>query len=720
MCELNDTDNESQNYSLRNNFEKRRLNMKKLSSKKIITAFVLILAIFMSIVPLTVFASIAENKKEKSLVLQTSNCMVEEDEIYFSSTNQTHFTDCSNIQLSFVIKSENEIKEIFTESADFEVKNIDQNPLESKTIDIDLSCHFNKEFCSILLKVQLSNDVLLDITVYAFNTLEGVFISTISYDYCENLFLDFMIETGKLTENSKNKIVNDKFIQDVECETVITERNLEIVTNDNELDLNASSTGSGDTGYVLTILWQDDNGVYHPARYLTVKIRDREAVGTDELLATLVTNSEGKISFYFDNPDRFIDFEDGGYDIYVDIYVDDGNIAVGTYSLSTLTDSNYYLENVSTGVTYYQTYRFNKGGEITKAIQIMQAAGTARDFAKTMMGSQPPEIGILYPVQETETTKTSYNKLSSGDFIFLCEKTNSHGISIYECWDVIMHEYGHHIEYYKDITDGFGDPHGIKSNLAVELKDKFTGMSLAWSEGWATVFGMIAQNYYLSSLSNIDNIGNADFELNTSDTVVSYESPTFKIGDACELCVGAVLWDLYDNSSNEEYDVITMSATRWWNITTESGNKDLSVFSDRYISSYYPGVANRLKYGKLLSEYGMAPNFRVGSCYNGDLNGKTPYIMWEPGGNGSFIDGLGYSYDLKNDIFDIEIYDDNYNFLFKVTINNSNARTYSFTNYEWQQIRLNCSTKYTICIKGTDTADFYVSYYSGGLTYSIP
>lgn len=694
--------------------------MKNIFSKKIIITFTLILAIFISIVPLTAFASFVESGKEKSTLLQTSNCMVEEDEIYFSSTNKTYFADASNIQLSFVVKSENEIEEIFTKSSDFEVKHIDQNSLDRKTIDIELSCNLNKEFCSVLLEVQLSNELILDITVYAYNTLEGVFVSTISYDYCEKLFLDYMVAIGRLTAENKNKIDNDKFINSMECETIITEGNAEIAIAGNEIGLNASSAGSGNTGYVLTLLWQDDKGVYHPAKYLTVEIRDHEAVGNDKLLATLVTNSEGKVSFYFDNPDRFIDFENGGYDIYVDIYVDDGNISIDGYSVTTLNNSNYYLENVSTGSTYSQTYRFTKESDITKSVQIIQAAGTARDFAKTMTGTQPPKVEILYPVQETETTTTSYNKLSSGDFIYLCEETNSHGISMYECWDVIMHEYGHHIEDYKNITDGFGGPHEITGNLAKNRKDKFTGMSLAWSEGWATVFGMVAQNYYLGSLSTIDNVGDADCQLNTSDTIISYESPSVKIGDACELCVGAVLWDLYDNSSDEEHDIITMSASRWWNITTQSGNKDLSVFADRYIASYYPGVANLLKLGKLLSHYGMAPKFRVGSCYNGNLTGTTPYIMWEPGGDGSFTDESGYAYDLRNDIFDIEIYNDDYEFLFRITIDNPNTRTYSFTEYEWQQIRLNCNSQYTICIKGTDTADFNVGYYSEGLTYSIP
>ena len=105
-----------------------------------------------------------------------------------------------------------------------------------------------------------------------------------------------------------------------------------------------------------------------------------------------------------------------------------------------------------------------------------------------------------------------------------------------------MHEYGHHVQYEMNIIDfSRGDitytSHTANENLAERYSSQDYGTRLVWAESWPTVFGILAQHYYSSYLSNID----------TACDVL--------LGEACELSIMAVLWDLYDSDNDTRENI---------------------------------------------------------------------------------------------------------------------------------------------------------------------
>ena len=190
--------------------------------------------------------------------------------------------------------------------------------------------------------------------------------------------------------------------------------------------------------------------------------------------------------------------------------------------------------------------------EMGQAVQIGQAVLTARDFASAMMDSLPQNVKVIYP----STLSTQYN--SALGIIYI--QGNSTDLDYFD-WDVIMHEYGHHISHECNITDGpYLTNHDSATNNADVLNDKSKGVRLAWSESWPTIFGELAQQYFSSILVDITNVKDYAYSDTTNPVLgidYDYDSLTDYLGEACERSIMAILWDLFD-TTNEDGDTISL------------------------------------------------------------------------------------------------------------------------------------------------------------------
>ena len=169
-------------------------------------------------------------------------------------------------------------------------------------------------------------------------------------------------------------------------------------------------------------------------------------------MGAVCTDSNGYFHYTFTNADSFSDLENGGYDIFVRIYAGDTNAMVE------IGDSGepYYFEsevsqNVPTGSTVPCNFVFSMSSDLGRAFQISQAILTARNYAWNMMCSMPEDVVVYYPYGDICQYFRSDRVIH---ITGTAPNDNSFPYS-YASWDVLMHEYGHHIQYQ------VGTSHGI-------------------------------------------------------------------------------------------------------------------------------------------------------------------------------------------------------------------------------------------------------------------
>lgn len=339
--------------------------------------------------------------------------------------------------------------------------------------------------------------------------------------------------------------------------------------------------------YVNGILkWKDDKDRQHPLQFCKIQLWDKEPLN-DKMLLETYTDKDGRYSFSFKNSDEASDFENGGYDIYVRVLPAGSDITVlrgnGT---EYYVDLGYY-ENIPTGsiesisATFEMTDSEDNANMFARALQVSQAAIFASKYYEEMKEYDVEDVTLIYP----------HNEQSSGSFyrnsnktIYVTGSAPEPGMpESYASWNVIMHEYGHHVSNMEGLTDSPGGGHYIESSIAEHYKKhfegtvnllcgekcalynnlnyfsedecKYKGMALAWSEGYATFFGIIAQEYFSTNLAGIDFTNDKSY---TSYNGVDYSVENILGGtEDNESVILGILYDIYDDST-ESYDTLSI------------------------------------------------------------------------------------------------------------------------------------------------------------------
>ena len=405
--------------------------------------------------------------------------------------------------------------------------------------------------------------------------------------------------------------------------------------------------------------WMDDNGKIHPLRRVRVDIC-RKFLGINWCIATTFTDNTGNFNTPIEENDN----------VFIKIYAGDGNINVKTPILGfnyTIVDDHYY--NVYAGSTVtISPEPIDMSTDNGRAMQISQAVLTARDYAWIMMGEMPRDVNVYYPFN---LNSCYYFPVLECITILEVECT-SQNIASYAAWDVIMHEYGHHIECLLNIMR---DPLVLNHSAAINLADEYNsvdkGARMAWGESWNTVFGLMAQDYYKSYLYNIDTVGDS-IDTSYDGTPVNIEYNGFRLGEACEFSVMGVLWDLYD-SNNEGKDEITLTHQEYWDLTTVAWTYRFSARANRFYELYSDNPEMIAKFAKNLTYYKLAPS--CPTLHNSADVSITvaPSLSWTAEGG---------STEYPNNSFDIVVYDTSYNEIIRVEdIENTH---YEFNDANWQ------------------------------------
>ena len=513
----------------------------------IMSCFILLFAISVGIINI---ASKTETKAEEAIAIQSEpNGGIEQAFCYFP-TNDTYilgnnFGDINIcVNTSYCINRINIIATNFTQLS-FSIQSRNSIKVSLACFDNNIQEYYAEFECG------LSDNTRFISKLFAINYQEGVFYSNFSIDEAKDRY-----------ETTIKGLYNCNDVKEDNADVVVSK--YASITYEDAFALEKGliqTRGNKDTYVSGSINWYDDNNNSHPLRNAKIQAYDANSVGGDTLLGTTNTNYYGNYSITFQNNDSI--FDHYGSDVYIRVYASDGNILVKRQTGSAYTQDSGTYNDVSTGSTTTIDMSFNAGTDMAKAVQIFQAVEVGQYYAAAMIGSTPAGVNVIYPYYDPNDPNGGCFYQSSTIHIVDRAGANQGDPPSYAAWDVILHEYGHHIENLKNIINYQNVPsgysHGFNSVLAGSL-GKDCGIRVAWAEAWATAFGTIAQREYPYSISSIPTAD--DFEYSSyNGSYINVETSNDKngsprrYGESCEGSIIAVLWDLYDGT-NETGDNI--------------------------------------------------------------------------------------------------------------------------------------------------------------------
>ena len=164
------------------------------------------------------------------------------------------------------------------------------------------------------------------------------------------------------------------------------------------------------------------------------------------------------------------------------------------------------------------------------------------------------------------------------------------GIKTTENWDILSHEYGHHVQILSGFY-GYG-PSGSWASMSHytahnDCDDIYNynypnnsyescrerGLKLAWNESWPTFFGNCMQGHFYSLLYDVstccDNAYQYSSAFSTKDyfdtansTLALIQHPT----DSCEIAIITFLFHLNDLNNDNSFDCLSLSDTSIFSI----------------------------------------------------------------------------------------------------------------------------------------------------------
>ena len=360
-----------------------------------------------------------------------------------------------------------------------------------------------------------------------------------------------------------------------------------------DVPLNISSNDIGASGEIKGYLkWQDEQGDTHPLIGAKVTATMSMSLWSEDAYTDV--NGYYKISY------RNIWHVFGGIPT-IHVYAGDNN--VGVYYNGSSYEKSYEFSSGSGGEFSY-TFSPNKDGDMGKAMMVFQGAKNFSDYAASLNGGTP----ISYCRFEYPYNEKNYAFYRNGT-VHIGFKGDEYEAypEPYASWDMIGHEYGHHVQNVFGLADNPGGKHAIGSNnidqqvkagySLPEAKDR--GHRLSWAEGWPTYWSIVAQTHFNDDLKTIPTVGDTEYKAFNG---VGYDLDNFLFvyGDADEQAIQRFLYKLYD-SKTDNYDKFALGEMVLWDIIKKNKPHTFSEFiEDLYNANY-----SKHDIGLLLDRYNM-------------------------------------------------------------------------------------------------------------------
>lgn len=365
----------------------------------------------------------------------------------------------------------------------------------------------------------------------------------------------------------------------------------------------ASPNSIGVAGSVCGYLkWTDAEGGVHPLIGAKVQI----TISGSWWSATQYTNNLGYYNISY-NDIWYI----GSGRPTVTVYTGGENVKVTTLDNLLYSKSNEF-DGSSGDWPFSYTFSPENDGDMGKSMMIFQGAYNFAEEAKRLNdGSAISFCNFKYP----GSTKGSFYN-NGTVYISAKERDNLKVPHYYAAWDVLGHEYGHHIQNYFDLCDNPGGTHLASGNiidykitetdedtgeLLYDLEQaKNIGLRLSWAESWPTYWSTVAQSHFSDDLKSINTVGDLAY---VSANGVNYEIDRYDYttrGDADELTIQNILYKLY-SSKTDSFDRFSLGEETLWNLVK---NNKPSTFSD-FVSALYNAGYDKNDIGLLLGKYNV-------------------------------------------------------------------------------------------------------------------
>ncbi len=539
-----------------------------------------------------------------------------------------------NDNVEFYMKDKQNIASNELIDIEFKIKNDGAN-------EIEFTLMTNIDMSEIKKKIYLYTYTADGMTFFSFNGNMDA----------ENMYHEWLLASGRVDLEEYEKLNIAKY-------------NLSEEEGELEKEIIKSYARSSSSTITVKgkVWWKDVNNLQHGANEIRVEIWD-EDVSSDDYITAVYTDSNGNFSVTIENDDSILE---GGYDIYVKVYSRGRYVNVVSPGGNTYYGYGDFCEDADNGDTISGSIWFSNTTEVDRAFQVQQAASMASYYIYKLRGAYLDNVHVIYPNSHL-TEGTRYDKDSKYIYVNATD---------YCDWDIIQHEYGHHVSRQLGFNDSPGGNHTFYENLCDKLGNKSQGLRLAWSEGWSHYFAIAVQENLIASSLRIPNVGDKIIS-NTIDetTHISVESPTAPKGEGNEMSVAAVLLDIADSTnSTESHDNIALGHQSVLNYAVNSKSTTLSSFISKV-----QGINNKrdLYIGQILSAVNVSCALGIPG-YDVQTTSTPPTFSWT-------VQAASTTY--NNNSFTLVFYDSKYVKIKEIAVASSSTMCrYTLSTAEWNQI----------------------------------
>ncbi|MBR4275145.1 MAG: hypothetical protein IKQ34_03965 [Bacilli bacterium] len=461
-----------------------------------------------------------------------------------------------------------------------------------------------------------------------------------------------------------------------------------------------------------TVSWSDDNGHTYPLVNAKVKLTFKDTNSSVETQ----TNSIGYYSLDYVK----VPTQTNILKIYVHVYLE--NPLIKAANEDVVYESVSVIEHIYGPETHSLIYSTNS--DFGRAACAFAGATAFADHACSLSGGALPNQCILqYPSNEIFQYKHSSKTIfidNSQDFSII------QGPKSYLSWDVIGHEYGHHLQIVFGFYNGYSGGHYSgasdilqafehakeKGETISDENAKAQGLGLAWVESWPTFFSIVSQYSFPSYLDTVPFLKDKYLTQPGQSIGYSIDSDELLLGEGCERTIMAFLYKLWDSENCSPYDNISISEQSLWQLVVNTAPDFLHSFVKYLYDSNLSFDRNDL--GLLLE--GLRLSASNISASSGNNYSNLPVFSWDKNGYSFSFDGVLKQFD--NDKFMLRFYDEDKYCLFERIVYGGSV---ALNQTEWNQILCSVGSNYYITIESYDTLGFQSGpYYSGFHRFSKP
>ena len=467
------------------------------------------------------------------------------------------------------------------------------------------------------LNVHLFNEEDVCASFSAISTDKGVFVSPISIHEAWRAYYYSEVEDGIYTISEFHKIMSE-YAQNLGGSTASMIETLH----------NFSSSDTSTMGVVLPMPTITVSGTIRAnfqhnlantsdaLKYMYVELYEIEQ-NSESLLYSGYTNGNGRFQI------THLEEVNGLINLRLKVY------SKGEYASVYDSNNNLYCYvfdfpncNLGADISISALINTDVGDSLGQSIQVAQVLIYATKYTKANLATVPP-VSSIYPV-------VADNSYYNNQIIYLVNEC-------YSDWEVILHEYGHHIQLHLGLDNiHVGGDHEVYLDLEAASSysyDKLKAVHLAWHESVASMLGEIIKQHYASSISSrilLDHPYVAGVPL---ETLYDQYNGFLPKGEACEGRICGLLWDIYDDENEsfssdldtdpiESFDELSLGGSALWDLLTMQvdGFEDtlVATLSDfcSYFLEVYPEYLE--DFSALLSHHGIgASNVTITNHANG-------------------------------------------------------------------------------------------------------